>query len=201
MVQPTRLSARTRHNWLIDAALFAGALTALLTGFYFLFLPLGGYQGGRNPAYSYTLLFGRQTWDDLHTWGGVSMIITAVVHLAIHWGWVQMMGRRVWRIARGEQLNFSRGARVNVAIDLAVALGFLVAAVSGITLLFMPRGYQGGSNPGWDPGFLFSRTTWDMLHTWGSVVMVIAAVLHFAIHWRWISNVTRRCWSALRPAA
>ena len=201
MTQSIRLSARTRHNWLIDTALFAGAATAVITGIYFLFLPSGGFQGGRNAAYGINLLFNRQTWDDLHTWGGVLMIVTAVVHFAIHWSWVQMMARRIWRNTRGEAINFSRGARINVAVDLGVALGFLATAVSGIYLLFLPRGFQGGANPGWDPSFLFSRTTWDMIHTWGAVIMIIAAILHFVIHWRWITNVTRRFWLSLRLSA
>lgn len=201
MTQVVRLSTRTKHNWLVDAALFGGAVTAVVTGLYFLFLPSGGFQGGRNAAYGITILFNRQTWDDLHTWGGVLMIATAVVHLAIHWSWVQLMARRIWRNARGEAINFSRGARINVAVDLGVALGFLATAVSGIYLLFLPRGFQGGANPGWDPGFLFSRTTWDLIHTWSAVIMVIAAMLHLVIHWRWITNVTHRFWLSLRPAA
>jgi len=200
MTQSIRLSTRTRHNWLIDATLFAGALLALLTGIYFLFLPIGGFQGGRNPAYGTIYLFTRQTWDDLHTWGGVLMIATVLVHFAFHWDWVKMMARRIWRIAWGDRINFSRGAKINVAIDLAVALGFLATAVSGIYLMFLPRAFQGGANPGWDPGLLFTRSTWDLIHTWGAVVMVVAALLHFFIHWRWISNVTQRFWRSLVPA-
>jgi hypothetical protein len=44
------LAPKTRNNWLIDACLFIGALVASITGMYFLFLPVGGYQGGRNPG-------------------------------------------------------------------------------------------------------------------------------------------------------
>jgi hypothetical protein len=36
---------------------------------------------------------------------------------------------------------------------------------------------------------LFSRTTWDVIHTWSGVAMIAAAILHFAIHWRWIVKV------------
>ena len=192
MTKFSGLSWQTRQNWLVDTAVFIGAVLSVLTGAYFLFLPSGGYQGGRNPAYNATILFGRQTWDDLHTWGGILMITAVVVHFALHWDWVKLMTRRIWLIARGHTINFSRGARINVAIDLIIALSFLATAVSGIYFLFLPRGFQGGRVPGWDPGLLFSRTTWDLIHTWGAVVMVIAAMLHFVIHWRWIVNVTRR---------
>ncbi len=197
MQKPVRMSWQTRKNWLIDTAVFAGALLSVLTGIYFLFLPIGGYQGGRNALYGVTILFTRATWDDLHVWGGVLMIAAVVVHFAIHWEWVKMMARRVVRLMRGEQLSFSRGARVNVALDLAVALGFLGTAVSGIYFLFVPGGYQGGRVAGWDPGLLFSRLTWDTIHTWSAIVMTVAAVAHFAIHWRWVVNVTRRFFQSL----
>jgi len=199
MQKTARISKQTRHNWLVDATVFSGALLATLTGIYFLFLPVGGYQGGRNPAYGLQILFDRDTWDDLHTWGGLLMIIAVVVHLALHWSWVKMMSRRVWNTVRGTGSKFSKGARINVLVDLMVALGFFATAISAIYLLFLPAGYEGGRNPGWDPGILFSRTTWDLIHTWGFVVMIIAALLHLIIHWRWIVNVTRRLLMQFKP--
>jgi hypothetical protein len=90
------VSSQTRNNWLIDAVLLAGALTAAITGVYFLFLPTGGYQGGRNPMYGVTILFDRHTWDVLHTWFGALMIGAAAIHLTAHWGWVTAW-RSAWR--------------------------------------------------------------------------------------------------------
>ena len=52
------LSARTRTNWLINASVFIGGILAGLSGFYFLFLPSGGYQGGRNVLYGIQILLG-----------------------------------------------------------------------------------------------------------------------------------------------
>ena len=74
------VSLQTRTNWIIDLTVFLGGLAAAISGIYFLFLPSGGYQGGRNPMYGVTVLFARHTWDDLHTWSGVAMIaVTASV--------------------------------------------------------------------------------------------------------------------------
>jgi hypothetical protein len=42
-----------------------------------------------------------------------------------------------------------------------------------------------------DPLILFSRSTWDLIHTWAGVILIAAAVLHFAIHWKWVCKVTR----------
>jgi uncharacterized membrane protein len=193
------LSARTRTNWLINASVFIGGVIAGLSGIYFLFIPSGGYQGGRNVLYGIQILFSRTTWDDLHTWGGVIMIGAVALHIVIHWDWIVMMVKRLlgtlW--SRGSQM--SKGAKVNVLIDAVIAISFILTAISGIYFLFAPSGgYQGGRNLGWDPYFLFSRTTWDLVHTWAGVVMIGAAVLHFVIHWRWIKNVTVRFFRSRR---
>jgi cytochrome b subunit of formate dehydrogenase len=200
MSKPIRVSMPTRMNWLIDAVVFVGGLLAGLSGIYFLYLPSGGYQGGRNPTYGLRILFERHTWSDLHIWGGVVMMAAIAVHFAIHWQWVKRMSRRSVNALLARNGALSRGAKVNVAIDLLVAVSFLLCAVSGVYFLFAPSGgFQGGRNPGWDPGFLFSRTTWDLLHTWSGVVLGIAAVVHLAIHWRWVKNVTVRFFLSLRP--
>ncbi|MGD8904110.1 MAG: hypothetical protein PVI67_11135, partial [Anaerolineae bacterium] len=69
MSKPIRMSMQTRANWLIDVAVFIGGILAGLSGVYFLYLPSGGYQGGRNPMYGITIFFERHTWSDLHVWG------------------------------------------------------------------------------------------------------------------------------------
>ena len=202
MSKPIRMSMQTRKNWLIDAAVFLGGVGAALSGIYFLFLPSGGYEGGRNPMYGVTILWDRHTWDEVHLWTGIAMIVAAVVHLAIHWQWVKRMSTRMGNalLSRGSRL--SRGAKVNVAIDVLVAASFVVCAVSGVYFVFAPEGgFQGGRNPGWDPMFLFSRTTWDLIHTWSGVVLIAGAVVHLAIHWRWVKNVTARFFLSLLPGS
>jgi hypothetical protein len=198
MSRQASLSMQNRRNWLIDAAVFLGGLIAALSGVYFLFLPSGGYQGGRNPMYGVTILFSRQTWDELHTWSGVLMIAAIAVHLAIHWNWVTMMGRRVVNSLRPGGTGLSRGSRRNLALNVLVAASFLVTAVSGVYLLFAPSG-GGGHGASASATFLFSRTTWDLVHTWAGVALIAAAAAHLAIHWRWVVNVTRRMVLSLWP--
>jgi cytochrome b subunit of formate dehydrogenase len=150
--------------------------------------------------YGITILFDRHTWDDLHAWGGVLMIAAVVIHFAIHWGWVKMMGRRMVNAMLSRGTQWSRGSKFNVAIDLVIAVAFLLCALSGIYFLFAPTGgFQAGSNAGWDPNLIFSRTTWDLIHTWSGVSLTAAAVVHFAIHWRWVKNVTRKFFLSMLP--
>lgn len=200
MSKSVRMSSKTRANWLIDAAVFIGGLLAALSGIYFLFLPSAGYQGGRNPTYGLTILFERHTWSDLHLWSGIAMIAAVVIHLSIHWAWVQRMSRRVVSALKPEGAGLSRGGVINLIIDGVIALSFLVCALSGIYFMFGPSGgFEGGRNALGDPGFLFSRTVWDLIHTWSGIILIVAAVLHLAIHWRWVKNVTLRFFRSLLP--
>ncbi len=191
------ISSQTRSNWLIDASVFIAGFVASITGIYFFFLPVGGYQGGRNPLYGVTFLFERSTWDGLHTWGGVAMILAAVIHLVIHWKWVISMFRKTVQAILSRKRVMTKGAWVNLAINTVLGLGFLLTAVSGIYFLLIPPGNHGQEAS--STLFLFSRTTWDLIHTWAAVGMMIAAGLHFVIHWRWIKNVTVRFFQARKP--
>jgi hypothetical protein len=192
-----KLSIQTRKNWLTDAAVFLGGLIATLSGVYFLFLPSGGYQGGRNPLHGVTILFDRHTWDAVHTWGGVFMIAAVAIHLGIHWRWVAMMGRRIANSLRPGGTKMSHAGMRNLVLNAVVAVSFLVTAVSGVYFLFAPL--EGGNGANGSVSFLFSPMAWDMIHTWAGVVMIVAIVVHLAIHWRWVVNVTRRMVLSLRP--
>jgi hypothetical protein len=75
--------------------------------------------------------------------------------------------------------------RWNLIINIVVGLSFLFSALSGMYFLFVPGGH--GVT---DPMILFSRTTWDLIHTWAGILLIIAAITHFAIHWKWVSKVT-----------
>ena len=198
MNKANAVSAQTRNNWLIDATVFIGGLLASFSGVYFLFLPVGGYQGGRNALYDVTIIFDRFTWDALHTWAGVFMIIALAVHFTLHWPWVLMMSKRIIKLLHSGRLNMSSGSKFNLAVDLVVALSFLATAVSGIYFLYVsPGGIQGGRNLSWDPDLVFNRTTWDLIHTWAGVIFILAAVVHFVIHWRWVVKVTKRLLGSL----
>lgn len=195
--RPRPLSPTTRRNWLLDATVFAGALIAAISGVYFLVFVSGGYQGGRNPTYGITFLLERETWDLIHTWSGVLMISAVALHLTVHLNWIGMMSRKVLATLR-RQSSLSKGARTNVLVDLAIAISFFLTAVSGVYFLVDTRSnWQVTSDT---PLFLFSRTTWDLIHTWSAVTLIVAVVLHLAIHWGWVTKVTTKVWQSAKPA-
>lgn len=189
------VSKQTQKNWWVDAILFNSAVVAGLSGIYFLFLPSGGYQGGRNPNFGLNILFQRNSWDDLHTWGGAVMIAIAIIHLAIHWRWVSSMLRWMWNELTGKSGYMNTRGRLNLLLNIMVAISFLLTAISGVYFMFVPS-WQWTS----DPMILFNRTTWDLIHTWAGIVLIATAVIHFAIHWRWVTNVTIKMMKMVLPA-
>jgi Domain of unknown function (DUF4405) len=189
------VSKQTQKHWWINAALFTSAVLAALSGIYFLYMPTGGFQGGRNPLYNVQILFTRQTWDDLHTWGGVAMIVAAVIHLALHWSWVVSMARRTWNELTGKCGCMNSRGRWNLILNTIVAASFVLTAISGVYFLFVPGGRWAAG-----PMILFNRNTWDLIHTWAAVVLISTAVIHIIIHWRWVTNVTGKMIKMVFPA-
>jgi hypothetical protein len=188
------LSPQTRNNWLVDAGLFIVGITVALSSLYFLFLPTGGYRGGRNPYYNVQILFNRHTWDDLHTWAGVALIAIAILHLSLHWPWVVNMARRTFNQLTGRCGCMNARGRWNLLLNVVVALSFTLAAVSSLYFLFLPGGR---GQP--DPMFLLSRASWDAIHTWAGVIWIAATLIHFAIHWKWVTKVTAKLFGRLSP--
>ncbi len=182
------VSKQTRNNYMIDSLLFLGAIISALTGIYFLYFPVGGYQGGRNPTYGITILFARQTWDDLHTWFGILMIVVAFVHILVHGNWIVNMTRRAFQEFSGKGRKFNSHSRYNVILNIGIGLSFILTALSGVYLLLVEGGRQGLI----DPVIIFPRTTWDLIHTWAGIALVLIAILHFAIHWGWVAKVTQK---------
>ena len=196
MAAKISLSKQTRNNWLVDLALFSSALLAAISGIYFLFLPQGGFRGGRNPYYDLQLLFSRAAWDSIHTWSGVLMIVVVLVHLPLHWSWVINMAKRMLKELRGSCGCMNRRGRFNLIINLVVAASFILAAISGLYLFFVPGGRWAT-----DPLILFTRSTWKLIHTWSGVALIIAAGFHFAIHWKWVTKVTRKMFAPIMKIA
>ena len=180
------ISTQTRDNWLIGAGMFTSGLIAALTGIYFLFAPERGYQGGRNPMYGFTFLFSHETWNDIHTWSSVIMVAIAIIHIPLHWQWIVSMSKKLYKRVRGNNMRMSNRSKFNLAVNTLLGLSFLVSAISGLYFFLFPGSVH---NTAW---LLITKTTWKDIHTWSGVTMIIAALAHFWIHWKWITKVTKR---------
>lgn len=189
MRKKSNLTPKLRQNWWIDVVLGISALFAILSSIYFLIYPDGGYHGGRNPYYNIRMIFDRYTWDLLHTWSGVLMIMAALLHIIIHWGWITGTINRTWQVITRKRKSFGLRLTYNILLDAIIAVSFIICMISSIVFLVYPDGGQSSTT------IILGRYTWDMLHTWSGVVMTITAILHFALHWKWIVNITGKIFS------
>jgi hypothetical protein len=187
-------SVQTRNNILLDMPMLVSGLVSVLTGIYFLFLPVGGFQGGRNPFYGVVIFFERHTWGDIHTWSSVIILALAALHIPIHWSWITKMTRSGARAVLGKS-KLNKFSWFNLYINVVIGLSGLVCGLSGLYFLFEPVLVPAGGT-----GWIFTPLTWDMIHTWSGVVVTAAAILHFAIHWRWVIKVLSKYWGAFQDS-
>lgn len=87
-------------------------------------------------------------------------------------------------------------ARMNLGIDLAIGLAFLVEAVTGFVLaVVLPHGgYQGGRNVVYGESFVLQRGDWLLLHDWFAILMGLGVLAHIVLHWRWIACMLKSTW-------
>ena len=78
--------------------------------------------------YGLTVLFGRHTWQDLHTWVGLLMMAIAVLHFAIHWPWVKVITKRTLqaRIVSGDTAEVVSSA--TASLDQPLTTGSITPA-------------------------------------------------------------------------
>ena len=173
--------------------LISGLIT-ILSGVYFLFLPGGGFQGGRNPFYDVIIFFERHTWGDIHIWASIIIIALLLLHIPIHWQWIVKMTQSGFRSLFGKN-KLNKFSQFNLFINILIGLSGLFCGISGVYFLIVPQAAHGvlAGNTGW----IFTSVTWDLIHAWSGVVMTSAAILHFGIHWKWVVKVLQRYWHAL----
>ena len=178
-------SIQTRNNITLDMLMLISGLVSILSGIYFLFLPVGGFQGGRNPFYGMVIFFERHTWTDIHIWASVIIMALAALHIPLHWEWIVKMTKIGFRSVLGKSRLNSRSSW-NLVTNLVTGISGLICGLSGLYFLLIPEFFGlAASASGW----IFAPVTWDLIHTWSGVVMTAAGILHFVIHWNWVVKV------------
>lgn len=183
------VSVQTRNNLILDSSLLVSGLITALSGIYFLFLPVGGYQGGRNQLYGVTIFFERHVWSDIHIWASVAIMLFAALHISLHWQWIINMTRSGIKTVFGKS-RLNKYSQFNLGINILIGLSGLICGLSGLYFLLVPGAFHNSIIP--DPMWLFTGTTWDLIHTWSGVAAIALITLHFYIHWKWAYKVIRK---------
>ncbi len=75
-------------------------------------------------------------------------------------------------------------AKLNYWIDVAIALAFLLSALSGVIFLFPVAAASAPLGVG--------LRDWSRIHTWSSLALMAGVLAHLLLHARWIVSMTRR---------
>jgi fucose 4-O-acetylase-like acetyltransferase len=173
-----------KFNFWIDIVIFVAFMATAITGLMLWLLIPDGQGSGQFIFYGLT----RRQWVDIHNWVGLAMLLGIIIHLVLHWRWINcVLDRFMGKLARQARINFS--------LDMALFSAFAVTGLSGLVpWLILPQGgFQGGRNPFYNATFYgLTRHQWNDIHLWVSLVMMSIIAVHLALHWRWIVCTTRR---------
>ena len=82
-----------KRNYWIDFVMFVLIAIASLTGLVlFIILP-----SGRRSGWQTFLGIAKETWVDIHTWAGLIFIIVVILHLILHWKWIVVMTKNLFK--------------------------------------------------------------------------------------------------------
>ncbi len=90
-----------------------------------------------------------------------------------------------------------RRSQLNFLVDAVIAASFLITAVTGLVFL-LPLSWQSALGLGRPGMLLVPLHAWHWVHDWSGVVAAAGVVLHFALHYRWVAQMTRRTFGAGR---
>lgn len=131
------------------------------------------------------LMSWRLTGVPAHEWAAIGLIGLLVVHLLLHWHWIET---RVARVARGTTWR----TRLNVLLNASLFVAMAVAMVSGVVIskVVAPNALSA-------PRYL----AWHSLHDGSSTAALVILGLHVALNWDRIASGMRRALSrASQPA-
>lgn len=113
----------------------------------------------------------------IHEWLGISFGAAIVVHLLLHWQWIVSTTKRIFRTTPWQsRITYMLNLALFFDITLVIVTGLMVSrAALPLFGLHLPRN-----------GF------WMSLHTLSADVSVLLIGLHLALHWSWISKITKR---------
>ena len=112
----------------------------------------------------------------LHIAAGLFMTSGVVVHLALHRKWIVIQTKKMLRSYSENDARRKRKRKninFNYILDLFIGIMFVISTFSGIALIVL------------------DDTSWISMHRSSSWLLVIGALAHITLHWRWILNMIR----------
>lgn len=81
--------------------------------------------------------------------------------------------------------------KINALINILMAVSFLFSAISGFSLLILPKGgFYGGRNLDFGKTlFSLSRHDYLNIHNFSSIILVVLIIIHLLFHLSYIKNL------------
>ena len=112
------------------------------------------------------LLSWHLTGLDLHEWLGISLIATILVHLLVHWGWMEARATQVIRRSRMGRGAFALNAGLFAAMGTTLISGVVISKVAAPNRL-SPEAYL----------------RWHGIHEQATLFTVLLVGAHLAFNW------------------
>lgn len=84
-------------------------------------------------------------------------------------------------------------AKINYWVDAALALSYIITAVTGLIIFFF---LPGGVKQGRLQEFMgIIKENWTSVHNWVGIAMIVLSLVHLMLHWNWIVCMTKNIFS------
>ena len=82
-------------------------------------------------------------------------------------------------------------AKRNYIVDVVIGVGFVIAAISALVFL-VPLNWIDFSSSATPTVLGINFGIWQLLHTYGGIVMISGVVVHLLLHQKWIVAMTKK---------
>ncbi|MHA2183978.1 MAG: DUF4405 domain-containing protein [Promethearchaeota archaeon] len=115
---------------------------------------------------------------NLHDWSGIILAFFVGAHLILHKKWILNMTKKIFKSSR------SKRRKINYIINLSMVILGLIVFITGILkfpTFMLIVGY-----------FYTISESILILHDWGSIILMVLAVTHFVLHWKWMVRMVKK---------
>lgn len=161
------MTNKTKHNFWLDANIFAALLMTTITGFIlWLVIP--------HKLDVIYLGFSRSVWTATHICSGIAGLASIVMHIILHWDWLKAL--------RGRRLSgMPEKLRANRVVDRIMWITYIATNVFGALAWALHFGDD-----------IYIVRVPDRLHVAFGVMWTIFAIVHLVLHWKWIKSTSQR---------
>ena len=113
----------------------------------------------------------------VHEWFAVAAGVVFFTHLLFHWDWVMSISKTFFN-------KLIHESRFNYLVDALLVLAYVVVFISGLLIsrnVMVTLGIHIPASP-----------AWCEFHSLSANLALALTSLHFAMHWKWFVNATKR---------